>query len=43
VIDPRRSRGGEEVVARLDDAKLVALGVGEDDMGVVGPLTDPSM
>src|SRR5579872_4724509 len=31
---------GEEAVVRLDDAELVALGVGEHDMGLVGALTD---
>ena len=34
------SAGGEEGVARLDDAELVAFGVGEHDMVVVGRLTD---
>ena len=31
---------GEEAVARLDDAELVALGVGEHDVPLLGALTD---
>src|SRR3954469_22754900 len=34
------SAAGEERVARLDNAELVALGVGEHDMRLVRPLTD---
>src|SRR3954454_24920051 len=31
---------GKEVVPRLDDAELIALGVGEDHMALLGALTD---
>ena len=34
------SAAGEEGVVRLDDAELVAFGVGEHDVSVVGTLTD---
>ena len=34
------SAAGEEPVPRLDQAELVALGIGEHDMGLVRPLAD---
>jgi len=37
---PKARTAGEEAVVGLDDAELVALGIGEHDMGVVGVLTD---
>src|SRR5258708_7195964 len=40
VARPEAWAAGEEAVVRLNDAELVALGIGEHDMGVVGVLTD---
>src|SRR6266700_4900528 len=37
---PKAGTAGEEAVVRLNDAELVALGIGEHDMGVAVVLTD---
>ena len=40
VIDPRRPQPARKRVPRLDQAELVALGIGEHDMGLVRSLAD---